>query len=113
MPATLVLRAENAPWMLERSSCPPLPLRVNRRGLFQLRSTQEHLRRLAQKDHYISVRRSGFSVMPADTRIVYEAQGETFEAVVADMERPPRMDPTTHWLACYVMLSRARSLEFF
>ena len=52
-------------------------------------------------------------VAPADTRIVYAAQGETFDAVVADMQRPPSMDPDTHWLACYVMLSRARTLEGF
>ena len=51
--------------------------------------------------------------MPADTRIVYAAQGETFEAVVADMERPPNLDAAKHWLACYVMLSRAKSLDGF
>ena len=39
------------------------------------------------------------------------AQGASFDAVVADMERPPRMPITTHWLACYVMISRARSIE--
>ena len=27
------------------------------------------------------------------------------------MEWPPRMDLDTHWLACYVMMSRARTLE--
>ena len=52
-------------------------------------------------------------VAPADTRIVYGAQGETFDAVVADMQRPPRMDRDTYWLACYVMISRARSLDGF
>ena len=36
---------------------------------------------------------------------------ETFDAVIADMQRPPRMDLDTHWLACYVMLSRSTSLE--
>ena len=30
--------------------------------------------------------------------------------MVADMKRPPNMDLAKHWLACYVMLSRARSL---
>ena len=54
-----------------------------------------------------------FLVTPADTRIVYAAQGEAFDAVVADMERPPRMDADTHWLACYVMISRATTLEGF
>ena len=49
--------------------------------------------------------------MPADTRIVYAVQGATFQAVIADMVRPPHMDWSTHWLACYVMLSRATSIE--
>ena len=55
---------------------------------------------------YKEVKRTGFEVVPADTPIVCEAQGETFDAVVADMERPPRIDADTHWLACYVMVSR-------
>ena len=42
---------------------------------------------------------------------VWAAQGSTFDAVVVDMKVPPGMDPFTHWLACYVMLSRARSVE--
>ena len=36
---------------------------------------------------------------------------QLFKAVVVDMERPPRMDLDTHWLACHVMLSRAASIE--
>ena len=44
---------------------------------------------------------------------VYAAQGSTFEAVIADMQRPPNFDSAKHWLACYVMLSRAKSLEGF
>ena len=50
-------------------------------------------------------------MIPADTRVVYGAQGETMLAVQVDMKRPPRMIPTTHWLACYVMLSRATSIQ--
>ena len=42
---------------------------------------------------------------------VYATQGSTFDAVIADMERPPNLDLAKHWLACYVMLSRARSLD--
>ena len=44
---------------------------------------------------------------------VYAAQGSTFEAVIADMQRPPNFDAAKHWLACYVMLSRAKTLEGF
>ena len=51
--------------------------------------------------------------VPADTITVYAAQGSTFEAVVADMQKPLNYDAAQHWLACYVMLSRAESLEGF
>ena len=49
--------------------------------------------------------------MPADARIVYAAQGESFLAYVADLARPPGMSKEVHWLANYVMLSRGTSLE--
>ena len=51
--------------------------------------------------------------MPADTVIVYIAQGSSERAVIADMQRPPNLDNAKHWLACYVMLSRATALEAF
>eukprot|EP00973_Karenia_brevis_P042554 5892242-Karenia_brevis.AAC.1 len=51
--------------------------------------------------------------MPADTITVYAAQGSTYDAVVADMQRPPNLELAKYWLACYVVLSRARSLEGF
>ena len=28
-------------------------------------------------------------------------------------QKPPNLDPSKHWLACYVMLSRAESLDGF
>eukprot|EP00973_Karenia_brevis_P055855 7767610-Karenia_brevis.AAC.1 len=59
----------------------------------------------------VQVRRTQFSVSPASARIVYNAQGEGFNATVVDLARPPSMSAEVHWLACYVMLSRARSLE--
>ena len=31
--------------------------------------------------------------------------------MVADLDRPPRVEKSTHWLACYVMLSRAKTLH--
>ena len=40
---------------------------------------------------------------------VYAAQGGTYDAVVVDMKRPPAFDTAKHLLACYVMMSRARS----
>ena len=111
MPVSLILRAVDAPWRLAEGMCPKLPKSFSRQGLFQLRPSQTWIRIKVEKDKYINVRRTMFSVSPADSRIVYQAQGETFDAVIADMERPPLMDKPTHWLACYVMISRARSLD--
>ena len=52
-------------------------------------------------------------MLPASTRIVYAAQGENWDAVEADLAKPPHMTSSIHWLSCYVMISRARSLERF
>ena len=60
------------------------------------------------------IRRSTFKLLTADTITVYTAQGGTFDAVVADMQRPPSgsgVGLAQHWLACYAMLSRAKTLE--
>ena len=111
MPVALVLRAIGAAWELPREATPELPPDVDRRGLFTMRPTSEYFKCASAKNRYINVRRTQYTVLPADTRIVYAAQGETFEAVIADMQRPPRMPLDTFWLACYVMLSRATSLE--
>jgi hypothetical protein len=113
MPISLLLRAVDACWSLEGHSLPELPASMSRHGLFQLRPTQVHLRRKVEKDRFISVRRSQFALLPSDTKVVHGAQGETYEAVIVDMHRPPRLDLDTYWLACYVMLSRATSLEGF
>ena len=111
MPASLLLRVPGAAWILPTSDLPSIPPGVSRRGLFQLRPSTAYLRLRVEKDVFINVRRTQFPVLPSDTRVVYGAQGETFDAVVVDMERPPRMDRATHWLVCYVMLSRPRSIE--
>ena len=68
-------------------------------------------KRTLAKDVQIEIRRVQFAVLPADTRVVYGAQGENWDATIPDMKKPPSMDDGTHWLACYVMLSRARTLE--
>ena len=82
------------------------------RGLVQIRPVCDYLR-AHYEDAYFSVRRTSFLATPADTVTVYAAQGSTYDAVVADMQRPPSFDLAKHWLACYVMLSRARTLEGF
>ena len=111
MPVSLWLQAADASWTLHESHFPDdMPVTTDRKGLFQLRPTYAYLRATWEEETF-SVRRTTFQVLPADTIIVYGAQGGTFDAVIVDMERPPNMDADTHWLACYVMLSRPRSLE--
>ena len=114
MPTSLILRAVGAPWALRSEALPDLsrlPELVCRRGLFQLEPSTMYLPKVLGKDVKIKVRRIQFPVVPADVRTVYGAQGENWDAIIADMERPPNMVVGTHWLACYVMISRARTLE--
>ena len=111
MPASLILQAEGADWTLPSSELPSsLPANIDRRGFFQLRPTYDYISAKVGEE-YFKVRRTTFQATPADTMTVYAAQGSTFDAVVVDMERPPNLDLAKHWLACYVMLSRARSLD--
>ena len=111
MPVSLWLRADDAEWTLDRSLFPDdMPVDTDRTGLFQLRPTSFKLAATYEEQTF-QVRRTTFQVVPADTIIVYGAQGGTFDAAIVDMKKPPRMSPSTHWLACYVMLSRPRSLE--
>ena len=60
-----------------------------------------------QKEFYIWS--TQVQAVPADTRVAYAAQRESWNAVVADLTKPPRLRQAVHWLSCYVMLSRARS----
>ena len=111
MPVSLLLQAEGEVWTLPKAELPRnLPAHVNKRGLFQIRPTYDYLRAKFEND-YFSVRRSTFLIKPADTITVYAAQGSTFDTIIVDMKKPPSMGEVTHWLACYVMLSRAKSIE--
>ena len=113
MPVSLLLRAEGANWILPQGELPAsLPKYIDRRGLFQIRPDCEYLSAKVGAE-YISVRRTGFKVTPADTITVYAAQGGTFEAAVADMQRPLNLNIGKHWLACYVMMSRAKHVDGF
>ena len=109
----LLLRVEHANWILPRSDLPTsLPKDIDRRGLFLVRPTYDYLS-VRCGTEYISIRRTTFKLMPADTITVYTAQGGTYDAVVADMQRPPNLGAAKHWLACYVMLSRAKHIDGF
>eukprot|EP00973_Karenia_brevis_P042010 5816312-Karenia_brevis.AAC.1 len=111
MPAALLLRARQADWILPSAYLPWLPHDFDRRGLFLLRPTTDYFTMTTLAGKSVQVRRTQFSVAPASSRIVYNAQGEGFDAIIVDLARPPSMSAEVHWLACYVMLSRARSLE--
>ena len=111
MPAGLVLRNLDAEWTLPTHTLPPLPRGYDRRGLFVLRPTTEYFSMTATDRKALQIRRIQFSIVAASARIVYNAQGESFHATVADLAIPPGMSAGVHWLACYVMLSRARSLD--
>ena len=92
MPITLVLQAEGAIWTLPSSELPAsLPSNIDRRGMFQLRPTYDYLSARVGEE-YMKIRRTGFLATPADTITVYAAQGGTFNAVIADMERPSNLD---------------------
>ena len=89
MPTSLLLRADNVDWQLYHADLPlTLPRHVNRRGLFQIRPSCGYLRVEAATGP-ISIRRCTFRILPADTATVYTAQGGTYDAVIADMEKPP------------------------
>ena len=112
MPVSLVLQVEKADWELPHTELPSdLPKGINRRGLFQIRPRYDYLPSVKIEDSPVSIRRTSFLVTPADTVTVYAAQGSTYDAVVADMERPPNWSLGQHWLACYVMISRARGIN--
>ena len=111
LPTHLLLRAVDASWTLPDDHLPSLPDDVDRKGLFLLPRVTDYWTYSVPQGEGINVRRTHFKVVPADTRIVYAAQGEGFEACALDLERPPRMSPEVHWLSTYVMLSRATTLE--
>ena len=111
LPLQLLLRAVDAQWTLPSSQLPELPTDYDRTGLFLLDPYSDYFTLSVGKADKLHVRRTHFQIVPADTRIVYAAQGESFPAYLADLARPPGMSKEVHWLANYVMLSRATSLE--
>jgi len=114
IPSALLLRAVGAAWMLPEEFLPTLNDGVDRRGLFTIRPQPVHLQHdLTGGKKTISIKRRGYQVTPADTRIDYGAQGEGWHAVVGDLARPPTVTARAHWVHMYVILSRARSLEGF
>ncbi|CAK0855377.1 unnamed protein product [Prorocentrum cordatum] len=110
MPITLWLQADGAEWTLPASDLPAdLPTCTDRQGLFQMRPTYGYLRATWEEENFSALL---FGIVPKEpSPTTGVQQGGTYPAVVADMKKPPSMDADTHWLACYVMLSRPVSVE--
>jgi len=111
MPAGIALRVTSADWTLPSHMLPALPKAFDRRGLFFITPSTEYFNVLTEAKKTLHVRRTQLAIVPATSRIVWNAQGESWHAVIADPECPPNMGEAILWLACYVMLSRAHSLE--
>ena len=107
MPVALLLRADGAKWVLPPSKLPEnLPPDVDWKGLFLLAPEEAYF-----KYDNIEVKRVHFPICDASVRIVYSAQGEEYEACIIDMAKPHQMSDEVFYLASYVMISRAKSLE--
>lgn len=111
MPSQLLLRAVGAQWRLPATQLPPLPDDYDRDGLFLLAPHTAYLEYSLGEGVLLDIRRTHFQVLPADARVVHSAQGGRIETSVIDVAKPPSMSEEEHWLANYVMLTRARSLE--
>ena len=109
--AGLLLRALDVDWTLPSHLLPSLPRHFDRRGLFVLTPSTGYFSITASDKKMLQIRRTGFTVASASARIVYSAQGEQYDATLPDLAIPPGMQTGVHWLACYVMLSRATSLD--
>ena len=113
MPQALVVRAIGATWTLPQHCHIPGVTACNHVGVFALKPTCETFvfKTKGPRDRPLRIMRTMYPLLPSSTCIVYGAQGESWPAVLADLACPPRMSPEVHWLANYVILSRATTLE--
>jgi len=110
MPVRIIVRALQAKWILPDEYLPGIPDEWNKRGLFEVKPETKYFQ-IVHKGLKIKVNRTQVPLISATTKIVYGAQGETWKAVIGDLQIPPRMDPYTFWLCIYVVITRATSLE--
>ena len=123
LPRALLLRMKGASWILPEEMLPPLHEGVDRQGLFLLNYTTDRVDFSESTSQEIMpgvfkkvtethrVRRTQFMAVPATVRTVHISQGEEWEAMIGDCSLPPKGDEASQWLANYVILSRAMSLE--
>ena len=78
MPTHLLLRATDVRWTLPDDQLPPLPDTMPRQGLFLLPRAHDYFTSIGpeKQSDRLEVHRVHFKVIPADTRIVYGAQGQ-------------------------------------
>lgn len=79
---------------------------VDRKGLFLLAPEEGYF-----THDKLQIKRIQFPVFDASVRIVYSAQGDEYDACVIDLARPHQMSAEVFYLASYVMISRAKSLD--
>lgn len=113
MPEALLVRAVSATWKLPASCCDPVLDADGHAGAFLLKpiSMTFNFKDKTMPDRGVRITRAMFPLLPSAARVVYGAQGESWPAALADLACPPRMGPDVHWLANYVILSRATHLE--
>ena len=123
LPQGLLLRAIGAEWILPKNKLAPLRDDVDRKGLFMLNYTTDTfpfhestpqevapgVYKQVKQTH--SVRRTQFMAVPAAVRTVHISQGEEWDALIGDCSLPPKTSQAEQWLANYVILSRANTLE--
>ena len=95
MPTHLLLRATNARWVLPDNQLPTLPDTMPRQGLFLLPRAHDYWTSIGPRPdrEKLEVHRVHFKVIPADTRIVYGAQGRATGTYSPDRTQGPAAPP--------------------
>ena len=114
MPAAVVVRVPEAQWILPTELLGPLKGKVlpkDLRGIFIVRPDTTRPFKVALNGIKWRVKRTQLNLIPANSIIVYGAQGESFDSAIVDLGMPPGQSPQLFWLACYVMLTRCKELD--
>jgi len=114
MPTAIIVRVPDVDWILPLELLGPLndkQLPADLRGIFIIRPDTSGAFKYMHKGILWSVKRTQLNLIPANAIIVYGAQGESFDSAIVDLGIPPGQGPELFWLACYVMLTRCKSLD--
>ena len=114
MPAAVIVRVPNVEWELPPEALGPLYEEVSqkdRKGIFIVYPDTTRRFNVVLNGIPWKVKRTQLNLNPANSIIVYGAQGESFDSAIVDLGIPPGQSPTLFWLACYVMLTRCKDLN--